>query len=45
MKKARLILIFKKEINRGYDEESKINFDIILSNTTLDLLKLFYPIQ
>ena len=32
MKKARLILIFNKEINSGYDEESKINFDIILSN-------------
>ena len=32
MKKARLILIFNKEINKGYDEKCKINFDITLSN-------------
>ena len=28
MTKARLILIFNKEINRRYDEKTKINFDI-----------------
>ena len=40
MKKARLIMIFNKDINRRYDEKNKINFDIILSNVRILISKL-----